>query len=77
MRLEPLAQTALGADGGEVFEVLNVAKRVDASRQELGLLLSQHLTEMHGGKAVVQGSGTAGYRYVISLPSLPVNDAVG
>ncbi len=77
MRVEPLAQTALDAGGGEVFEVMNVAKRVDASRQELGLLLSQHLTEMHGGKAVVQGSGTAGYRYVISLPSLPVNDAGG
>ena len=77
MRLEPLAQKSQGADGGEVFEVLSVAKRVDASRQELGLLLSQHLTEMHGGEAVVQGSGTAGYRYVISLPPLPASDAVG
>ncbi|MEM8503836.1 MAG: GAF domain-containing sensor histidine kinase [Cyanobacteria bacterium P01_D01_bin.1] len=77
MRLEPLGQTPLNADGGEVFEALSAAKRVDASRQELGLLLSRHLTEMHGGKAVVQGSGTAGYRYVISLPSLPLSNEVG
>jgi signal transduction histidine kinase len=39
------------------------------SRQELGLLLSQHLTEIHEGDVSLQGSVETGYRYVISLPS--------
>lgn len=72
-RVESAAQTNLGPDG-EAFEALSAAKRVDASRQELGLLLSQHLTEIHGGKAVVKGSAASGYRYVISLPSLPLSN---
>ncbi len=55
-------------DSGEVFAALATAQRVDTSRQELGLLLSRHLTEMHGGKAFVQGSVANGYRYIISLP---------
>lgn len=56
----------------EVFEALATAQKVDASRQELGLLLSRHLTEMHGGQAHVQGSAATGYRYIITLPSLPL-----
>ncbi len=56
----------------EAFEALATAQKVDASRQELGLLLSRHLIEMHRGKASVQGSGTSGYRYMISLPTLPL-----
>lgn len=44
----------------------------DTSRQELGLLLSRYLTEMHGGEAVVQGSSATGYRYNITLPSLEI-----
>lgn len=54
----------------EVFEALATAQKVDASRQELGLLLSQHLTKTHGGEVSVQGSAAMGYRYVITLPSL-------
>lgn len=54
----------------EVFEALATAQKVDASRQELGLLLSQHLTKIHGGNVSVQGSVATGYRYVITLPSL-------
>lgn len=42
-------------------------------RQELGLLLSQQLTESHGGEIALQGSQNNGYRYVISLPSLDTN----
>lgn len=57
-------------DSTEVFAALATAQRVDASRQELGLLLSHHLTEMHKGEASVQGSAASGYRYIISLPSL-------
>ncbi|MEM9486214.1 MAG: GAF domain-containing sensor histidine kinase [Cyanobacteria bacterium P01_F01_bin.116] len=37
--------------------------------QELGLLLSQHFTDMHGGDIAIQGSQNSGYRYIVSLPS--------
>ena len=53
----------------EVIQTLSAAQKVDTSRQELGLLLSRHLTEVHGGSSSVQGSAATGYRYVISLPS--------
>lgn len=39
------------------------------SRQELGLLLSRHLTKVHQGTINLQGSLETGYRYVVSLPS--------
>jgi signal transduction histidine kinase len=42
----------------------------NTSRQELGLLLSRYLVDMHAGSAAIQGSLDTGYRYVISLPSL-------
>ncbi len=54
----------------DVFQVLATAQKVDLSRQTLGLLLSRHLTEIHGGTAFVQGSSANGYRYIITLPSL-------
>ncbi|MGC1306194.1 MAG: GAF domain-containing protein [Phormidesmis sp.] len=54
----------------EVFEALATAQKVDASRQELGLLLSRHLTDIHSGNAFVQGSAATGYRYIVSLPAL-------
>lgn len=38
------------------------------SRESLGLLLSCHLAELHGGDISVQGSSEAGYRYVVTLP---------
>lgn len=38
------------------------------SRESLGLLLSCHLAELHGGEISVQGSSEAGYRYVVTLP---------
>ncbi len=38
------------------------------SRESLGLLLSKHLTELHGGYIATQGSQESGYRYVLSLP---------
>ncbi len=61
------------AQKSEAFEALATAQKVDASRQELGLLLSRHLTQMHGGKSRVQGSGASGYRYIITLPILPLS----
>ncbi|AFZ58914.1 GAF domain-containing sensor histidine kinase [Anabaena cylindrica FACHB-243] len=38
------------------------------SREKIGLLLSCHLAELHGGHIAIQGSLESGYRYVISLP---------
>lgn len=38
-------------------------------RQELGLLLSQQLADIHSGEITIQGSQNNGYRYVVSLPS--------
>lgn len=58
------------SESQEVFEALATAQKVDASRQELGLLLSRHLTKMHKGETSVQGSAATGYRYIITLPSL-------
>lgn len=40
----------------------------DASRQNLGLLLSQQLAEQHKGRVVIQGNAESGFRYVIILP---------
>ncbi|MDJ0582548.1 GAF domain-containing sensor histidine kinase [Crocosphaera sp.] len=46
-------------------------ERSSQNPQELlGLLLSCHLIEDHGGKIVVQGSPEAGYRYVLMLPKI-------
>ncbi|NMG07331.1 GAF domain-containing sensor histidine kinase [Brasilonema sp. UFV-L1] len=38
------------------------------SRESLGLLLSCHFAELHGGQIAIQGSSESGYRYVLSLP---------
>ncbi|HBY79837.1 MAG TPA: hypothetical protein DEG47_23165 [Cyanobacteria bacterium UBA11148] len=40
------------------------------SRENLGLLLSCQLAELHGGQISVQGLSESGYRYVIRLPQL-------
>lgn len=40
------------------------------SREYLGLLLSCHLAELHGGDISIQGSLDAGQRYVVTLPQL-------
>lgn len=59
----------------DVLFALATAQKVDTSRQELGLLLSRYLAEVHGGEAVVQGAAATGYRYVITLPSLELPDS--
>jgi len=38
------------------------------SREQLSLLLSFQLAELHGGKILIQASEESGYRYVVSLP---------
>ncbi|ARV61788.1 histidine kinase [Nostocales cyanobacterium HT-58-2] len=46
------------------------------SRESLGLLLSCHLAELHGGQIAIQSSTESGYRYVLSLPlNLGVSEA--
>ncbi len=40
------------------------------SQELLGLVLSCHLVESHGGKIMVQGSSESGYRYVLMLPKI-------
>lgn len=47
----------------------NVDKNTDKiPRDLLGLLFCCHLTEMHGGRVIVQGSPSSGYRYVLQIP---------
>ena len=68
----PQTVPELLADNGSAEEGLKAsatAQKVDTSRQELGLLLSQHLTKIHGGEASIQGTASTGYRYAITLPS--------
>ena len=43
-------------------------QQASQTRQNLGMLLSRTLVEMHGGTLSIQGSLEAGYRYVLSLP---------
>ena len=47
------------------------------SREILGLLFSCHLTELHQGKVIVQGSPEAGYRYIIQLPKIEQDEELG
>ncbi len=44
-------------------------------RQNLGLMLSRKLAELHGGFISLQGTVESGYRYVILLPQLDTQSA--
>lgn len=44
------------------------------SREILGLLLSCHLIELHGGQIVVQGIPESGYRYILKLPNREIDE---
>jgi signal transduction histidine kinase len=57
----------------ELINTTDTAKQLDIDRQELGLLLSYHLSTIHQGTAVLQGSLETGYRYVISFPAFEVS----
>lgn len=46
----------------------------NSSRESLGLLFSCQLAEINGGRILVQGSLESGYRYVVSLPQLTLDD---
>jgi signal transduction histidine kinase len=45
-------------------------QNLNQSRENLGLLLSCHLAQMHGGQISIQGSPESGYRYVLTLPNM-------
>ena len=52
----------------------DVEQQVRQTRQNLGMLLSRTLVEVHGGTLSIQGSLEAGYRYVLALPHLELED---
>ncbi|MGP1386770.1 MAG: GAF domain-containing sensor histidine kinase [Thainema sp.] len=60
-------------------DVAAEAEATDAnqqSRENLALLLSRQLAELHGGEIRIQGSQESGLRYVISLPTTAEVDPV-
>jgi len=54
----------------EKLEQLQAVALDDNYRQLLGLVLSCHLAELHGGKISIQGKAQSGYRYVFKLPKM-------
>lgn len=54
----------------EKLEQLQEVALDDNYRQLLGLVLSCHLAELHGGKIAIQGTAQSGYRYVFKLPKM-------
>lgn len=54
---------------GDLLDSNEINPADSTSRHGLGLLLSQHLTQMHQGNMALQGSLDTGYRLVVSLPS--------
>jgi signal transduction histidine kinase len=62
--------------GASTLAVLEVAEPsperlpVERPRQNVGLLLSQFLAEMHGGQVIMQDNAESGQRYTITLPRL-------
>jgi signal transduction histidine kinase len=59
----------------ESYQNAEESKLPDVSRQGLGLLLSTHLAELHGGNITIKGSSEEGYRYVVRLPHLQSREA--
>jgi signal transduction histidine kinase len=54
---------------GEIINI-NHKPTEKISRDVLGLLLSCHLVELHGGQVIVQGSSESSYRYIVKLPKV-------
>lgn len=57
--------SAINLNNGE-----NTGNKEKISRDVLGLLLSCHLVELHGGQVIVQGTPESGYRYILKLPKI-------
>ena len=60
----------------ESYKTAEESKPPDVSRQGLGLLLSTHLAELHGGNITIKGSSEEGYRYVVRLPHLQSREVI-
>ncbi|MGK7929008.1 MAG: histidine kinase dimerization/phospho-acceptor domain-containing protein [Spirulina sp.] len=64
-----------------LIETLQTHKRdrksaEEGGRETLGLLLSCHFVEMHGGRIAVEKSRQGGYRYVFKIPQIEQGDRV-
>ncbi len=68
-----LTSSALMAviNGGEVLDKQSTDK---IPRDILGLLFCCHLTEIHQGQVIVQGSSESGYRYILQLPAVQLEE---
>jgi signal transduction histidine kinase len=53
-----------------LFRKKAASTTIKEPHQNLGLLLSQYLVEMHGGQLVVQSVAESGHRYIIDLPQI-------
>lgn len=53
---------------------INSQKTEENSQALLGLLLGCYLAETHGGRIMIQGSPESGYRYVLMLPKIAVDE---
>lgn len=58
-------------NGGEVVDKKSTDK---IPRDILGLLFCCHLTELHQGQVVVQGSSESSYRYILQLPAVQLEE---
>lgn len=76
--LKPLLSNQILSDSSlsvlEKVEQLKQKTENESYRELLGLVLSCHLAEMHGGKIMIQGSLQSGYRYVLKLPKIEGNE---
>lgn len=70
LALEPLLANEQSASAFSLADLATTIKEVGMSnsREELGLLLSRQLAELHGGDLTIQGSAERGHRYVVNLP---------
>lgn len=55
------------------FKEINLKNSEEHPQALLGFLLGCYLAESHGGKIIVQGSPDSGYRYVLMLPKMAVD----
>lgn len=70
LALEPLLASDQSASAFSLADLATTLKQgeMSNSREELGLLLSRKLAELHGGELTIQGSAERGHRYVVTLP---------
>ena len=72
--IRPQATNSTTTTVAEPNATHDAEQQVRQTRQNLGMLLSRTLVEIHGGTLSIQGSLEAGYRYVLALPYLELED---